>query len=229
MKRIPVILFAIVCCATVCYGVEQTDELRINAESDTLMIIVPDSAFYTVPPDTTKAMTSVQQETKPARPIFKPNPQKSVWYALLFPGLGQIYNRRYWKLPIVYGGIAGLTYAITWNGKYYKDYSMAYRDIMDTNPNSKSYEKLLPYGTDPNSQWAKDILKQKQSFYRRNRDLSIIGAVAFFALTVVDAFVDAQLADFDISPDLSIQVAPTVIEPNEQFTTSVGMQLQLKF
>jgi hypothetical protein len=129
----------------------------------------------------------------------------------------------------VYGGIAGLTYAITWNGKYYKDYSMAYRDIMDTNPNSKSYEKLLPYGTDPNSQWAKDILKQKQSFYRRNRDLSIIGAVAFFALTVVDAFVDAQLADFDISPDLSIQVAPAVIEPNEQFTTSVGMQLQLKF
>ena len=77
--------------------------------------------------------------------------------------------------------------------------------------------------------WAKDILKQKQSFYRRNRDLSIIGAVAFFALTVVDAFVDAQLADFDISPDLSIQVAPAVIEPNEQFTTSVGMQLQLKF
>jgi len=229
VKRIPVILFAIVCCATVCHGVEQTDELRINAESDTLMIIVPDSAFYTVPPDTTKAMTSAQQKMESARPIFKPNPQKSVWYALLFPGLGQIYNRRYWKLPIVYGGIAGLTYAITWNGKYYKDYSMAYRDIMDTNPNSKSYEKLLPYGTDPNSQWAKDILKQKQSFYRRNRDLSIIGAVAFFALTVVDAFVDAQLADFDISPDLSIQVAPAVIEPNEQFTTSVGMQLQLKF
>ena len=68
---------------------------------------------------------------------------------------------------------------------------------------------------DPNSQWAKDILKQKQSFYRRNRDLSIIGAVAFL-LTVVDAFVDAQLADFDISPDLSIQVAPAVIEPNER-------------
>ena len=81
--------------------------------------------------------------------LFVPNPTKATWLAVVFPGGGQIYNRKYWKLPIIYGGFAGCAYALSWNGKMYKDYSQAYLDIMDSNPNTKSYEDLLP----PNAQY----------------------------------------------------------------------------
>ena len=184
-----------------------TDSIRINTT---------DSLSYTTSQEQQKdlsdslnitldSLAKSQPVTIPV--VFKPDPQKSLWYAIIFPGLGQIYNRQYWKVPIVYGGVAGLTYAISWNGKYYRDYSRGYRDIMDSDPNTKSYEKLLPYSIDPSSSEAKNLMKSRQNTYRRYRDLSIVGAVAFYAITVIDAYVDAQLADFDISPDLSMQVA----------------------
>ena len=75
---------------------------------------------------------------------FIPNANKAVWLALVFPGGGQIYNRKYWKLPIVYGGFVGCTYALNWNTKMYNDYSQAYLDIMDDDPNTNSYEDFLP-------------------------------------------------------------------------------------
>lgn len=213
--------------AAVCRGEEAADTLVLASEGDAVVLSVAD--IDSMKPAIIVVDTNALPVPAAERPIFKPDPQKSVWYALLFPGLGQIYNRRYWKLPIVYGGFAGLAYAISWNGKYYNDYARAYRDIMDSDPNTKSYENMLPYGSDPNSQWAKDVLKQKQNSYRRNRDLSIIGTVAFFAVTVIDAFVDAQLADYDISPDLSMRVAPTVIQPDQNQSASLGMQLRVKF
>ena len=134
----------------------------------------------------------VQEDKFQKKRNFKPNPSRSVWLAAVCPGLGQIYNRKFWKLPIVYGGVAGCIYAITWNGKYYKDYITAYKDIADTDPNTNSHLQVLPYSVDPNSAWAKDFLNQKQNYYRKYRDLSIIISVAVYALSIVDAFVDAQ-------------------------------------
>lgn len=202
-----------------------TDSIRINTT---------DSLLYTTSQEQQKdlsdslnitldSLAKSQPVTIPV--VFKPDPQKSLWYAIIFPGLGQIYNRQYWKVPIVYGGVAGLTYAISWNGKYYRDYSRGYRDIMDSDPNTKSYEKLLPYSIDPSSSEAKNLMKSRQNTYRRYRDLSIVGAVAFYAITVIDAYVDAQLADFDISPDLSMQVAPAVLQTPNSDKPSVGVQL----
>src|SRR5574344_1988733 len=217
MSKLRFILMVIICFfAVIGYGNEPVDTLlKTNTEGEAVLIGTEiDSINPAVVRIDTAILLPPIDASEREQSIFKPNPQKSVWYALLFPGLGQIYNRRYWKLPIVYGGFAGLAYAISWNGKYYKDYARAYRDIMDTN--SKS-------------QWAKDLLKQKQDSYRRYRDLSIIGTVAFFALTVVDAFVDAQLADFDISLDLSMRVTPAVIPQETNMNALVGMQLQLKF
>ena len=80
--------------------------------------------------------------------LRKPDPMKATWLALVIPGGGQIYNRKFWKLPIVYGGFVGCLYAYNWNGQMYKDYRQAYLDIMDTDPNTKSYEKMLPLGYD---------------------------------------------------------------------------------
>lgn len=146
--------------------------------------------------------------------LFKPTPRKAVIYSSLFPGLGQIYNRKYWKLPIVYGGFVGLTYFITWNNGYYRDYLNGYRDIMDSNPETNSWHKMLPFGYTPESvdqSWFTDVLKQRKDYFRYYRDLSIIGTVGLYLLAIVDAYVDAQLFDFDMSPDLTMRLAPVVI------------------
>lgn len=201
--------------------------------ADSIRINTTDSASYTLQTQQKELSDSlnITLDSLAKNPIvtvpvlFKPDPQKSLWYAIIFPGLGQIYNRQYWKVPIVYGGVAGLTYAISWNGKYYRDYSRGYRDIMDSDPTTKSYEKLLPYSIDPTSSEAQNFMKSRQNTYRRYRDLSIVGAVAFYAITVIDAYVDAQLADFDISPDLSLQVAPAVLPTPNSYKPSVGVQL----
>lgn len=163
---------------------------------------------------------------------FKPSPKKAIIYSAIFPGLGQIYNRKYWKLPIVYGGFIGFTYAISWNGRYYTDYSNGYKDIMDDDPATDSWKNFLPYGQDPNTadiEWLKTVLKRRKDFYRRYRDLSIIGTVAMYALTMIDAYVDAQLFDFDISTDLSFRVEPTIIKKTDYFANSFGIQCSISF
>ncbi|MCB9071099.1 MAG: hypothetical protein H6543_01270 [Prevotellaceae bacterium] len=201
------------------------DSIRINT-TDSISYTLSQKQQKELPDSVNITLDSLAKSELVTMPVvFKPNPQKSLWYAIICPGLGQIYNRQYWKVPIVYGGVAGLTYAISWNGKYYRDYSRGYRDIMDSDPTTNSYEKLLPYGTDPTSSYAKDLMKSRQNIYRRYRDLSIVGAVAFYAITVIDAYVDAQLADFDISPDLSMQVVPTMLQTPNSYKPSVGVQL----
>ena len=169
------------------------------------------------------------------RKIFIPNPTKATWLAVVFPGGGQIYNRKYWKLPIIYGGFAGCAYALSWNGKMYKDYSQAYLDIMDSNPNTKSYEDLLPPNSSYNEEQLKTTLKKRKDMFRRYRDLSIFAFIGVYIISIIDAYVDAELSNFDISPDLSMKVEPAVIENNSQFRSnslkskSVGLQCVLRF
>ena len=167
--------------------------------------------------------------------IFIPNPTKATWLAVVFPGGGQIYNRKYWKLPIIYGGFAGCAYALSWNGKMYKDYSQAYLDIMDSNPNTKSYEDLLPPNATYNEEQLKNTLKRRKDMFRRYRDLSIYAFIGVYLISIIDAYVDAELSNFDITPDLSMKVEPTVIDNNNQFRSSslksksVGLQCVLRF
>ena len=160
---------------------------------------------------------------------------KATWLAVVFPGGGQIYNRKYWKLPIIYGGFAGCAYALSWNGKMYKDYSQAYLDIMDSNPNTKSYEDLLPPNAQYNEEQLKNTLKRRKDSFRRFRDLSIFAFIGVYLISIIDAYVDAELSNFDISPDLSMKLEPTVIDNNSQFRSnsyknkSVGLQCVLRF
>ncbi len=163
---------------------------------------------------------------------FKPDPTKALIYAAIFPGLGQIYNRKYWKLPIVYGGFLGFTYAITWNNRYYTDYSSGYKDIMDEDPETDSWKNFLPYGVDPETvdqAWLANVMKRRKDFYRRYRDLSIIGTVAMYALSIVDAYVDAQLFDFNISSDLSLRIEPALIQKTDFLANSIGFQCSVRF
>lgn len=163
-----------------------------------------------------------------------PKPAMAAWIAAIFPGAGQIYNRQYWKLPIIYGGIAGLGYAITWNNQMYVDYRKAYTDLCSSDPAARYYEKVLPPGVKidaSNMDYYKRTFKNKMDGYHRNRDLSFICVGVLYMLSIIDSYVDSILRDYDVSPNLSMHVGPTVIPPSihNELSTSVGMGCKLKF
>ncbi len=167
---------------------------------------------------------------------WKPDPQRALWLALVLPGAGQIYNRKFWKLPIIYGGFMGCIYALTWNNMMYKDYSQAYLDIMDDDPGTASYNKFLHLGkqiTPENEEQYVKIFKNRKDKYRRWRDMSFFVMLGVYAISVIDAYVDAELSVFDISKDLSLKVEPTVI-PNHSGgsmldSQSLGLSCKLNF
>lgn len=162
---------------------------------------------------------------------FVPDPGKATWSALVFPGGGQIYNHKYWKLPIVYGGFMGCAYALNWNGQMYRDYSQAYLDIMDDDPGTASYEDFLPprYNVEANKDYLKRVFKNRKDNYRRQRDLSIFCFIGVYLISVVDAYVDAELSNFDITDDLSVQVRPTTISSQQQTLRNQAYGLQCSF
>lgn len=172
------------------------------------------------------ANDSLAQEN-PVRERFIPDATRSTWMAVVFPGAGQIYNRKYWKLPIIYGGFVGCAYALSWNNKTYKDYSQAYLDIMDSDPNTNSFEDIF-IGDGWTESQMKDVLKRQKDFYRRNRDLSIFAFIGVYLLSIIDAYVDAELSDFDISKDLGLKIEPAVIN-DRRHGNSYGLQCSIKF
>ena len=174
------------------------------------------------------------------RKQWVPNPTTATWLALVIPGGGQIYNRKYWKLPIIYGGFAGCAYALTWNGKMYKDYQAAYVDAVNENWNATSITDLLPPGylDRVGKTQVTETLRRRKDTYRRWRDLSIFATIGVYLISIIDAYVDAELSNFDITPDLSMKVEPTIINnrPNDVFKTtnslndtSVGLQCSFRF
>jgi hypothetical protein len=163
-----------------------------------------------------------KEKPKPTLEIektWKPDPKKAMWMAIVIPGGGQIYNRKYWKLPLVYGGFVGCIYALQWNGQMYSDYAQAYQDIMDDDPETKSYEEFLHLGAvinDTNLERYKTIFKSRKDRYRRWRDLSLFCIIGVYGLSIIDAYVDASLSQFDISDDLSMKVTPAYINNNSK-------------
>jgi hypothetical protein len=163
------------------------------------------------------------------------SPHKATFYSAIFPGLGQIYNKKYWKLPIVYGAIGGLVYAIHFNSTNYVKYKNAYRDFLIQDPGNKSYIEVIPLNLtveDVEGQyadWFEQALENKREYYRRYRDLSYIGMAAIYVLTMVDATVDAHFYNFDVSDDLSMKLQPVIMDYNHVTGNTLGIQLALKF
>jgi hypothetical protein len=185
--------------------------------------------------DTSKLKTPLIATEQPAdllpKPKFVPDPKRALWLSLVLPGAGQIYNRKYWKLPIIYGGFVGCTYALLWNQQMYKDYSQAYLDIMDDDPKTDSYQDMLPPGYDITGKedQFKRIFKNKKNYYRKYRDLSAFCFIGVYILSVIDAYVDAQLSVFDISRDLSMKVEPAVINQTNGIHRNNALGLQCSF
>ena len=171
---------------------------------------------------------------------WRPDAMKAVWLGALVPGLGQIYNRSYWKLPIVYGGFAGCAYAISWNAEKYEIYREAYRDLYVDRQNNnvsddptRSYNRILREGYTIDRMGGVDTytstLQNWQNTYHRYRDLSIALPAVYYALTLVDAFVDAQLFDFDVSDDLSLNVSPQLYYDPQYQQKSAELKLAITF
>ena len=204
--------------------------INVKALADSALEMVEDTTSVVVKKKDKKEKVKRDWNT------WTPNPQRALWLALVIPGAGQIYNRKYWKLPIIYGGFMGCIYALTWNNMMYKDYSQAYLDIMDNDPNTASYNKFLHLGRtidDSNRDRYEELFKNRKDKYRRWRDMSFFVMLGVYALSVIDAYVDAELSVFDISKDLSLKVEPTVI-PNRMGgnplqAQSIGVNCSLNF
>lgn len=226
------ILFLLVMSAFAWSGKAQAD--LIETRDSLAMVTAQDSSVQAVL--RTADSISVPKIKEP----FKSNPTRAVIYSAVFPGLGQIYNKKYWKLPLVYGGFMGFIYAVTWNNKNYKDYSVAYLDIMTDDPKAdpstwhQSWQNLIPAVNPDPKDWIdnsnfKDNLKRRKDFYRRNRDLSIILTAGWYFICMIDSYIDAELFDFDISPDLSMRVEP-VVAPRTSYSPGLyGVNCSVKF
>jgi len=171
------------------------------------------------------------------------SPRKAALYSAVLPGLGQIYNRKYWKVPIVYAGYGTLGYFIYFNQTNYIKYRDAYIDFTDENPLTDSYYSLIsgamdkqmydkehyPRSYDPEYyEWVKGQLKNGMDYYKRYRDLSLIGMAGWYVLTILDAVVDAQLFHFDVTPDLTVHLLPAV-QPHAGLPPAMGVTLGLTF
>ena len=201
------------------------------------VVLEHDSLSQAINNEVSLLVDSARIPTKPLKDMstWRPNPKRALWLALVIPGGGQIYNRKYWKLPLVYGGFIGCLYAMNWNNTMYKDYSQAYIDIMDNDPGTQSYNQFLHNGATIDGQEAryKTLFKQRKDRYRRWRDMSFFCLVGVYALSVIDAYVDAELSVFDISKDLSLSIEPTIIDThtsrNPLDAGAVGVQCNIKF
>ena len=186
------------------------------------------------PADSVTALKMAGKKAKRDWTTWKPDPKRAMWLAIVLPGAGQIYNHKYWKLPIIYGGFVGCAYAMRWNNQMYSDYSRAYIDISDNDPETKSYEKF-PYliMAQSDTERLKAQFKARKDRFRRWRDLSFFCMLGVYAVSVIDAYVDAELSSFDISKDLSLKVRPTVISNkssvNPLYATSLGVNCSINF
>ena len=151
----------------------------------------------------------------------KHSPLKATLMSTALPGLGQVYNGKWWKVPIIYGGFGGLIYSSVWNDAKCRTYRNAYLIRVDDDP--ATTDEFEGRYSDAN-------LRELVDFYQRNRDLSLIFTGVLYALNIIDASVDAHLKDFDVSDDLSLKVRPTMhsIGPAMMPAPAVALTLRLK-
>ncbi len=178
----------------------------------------------------------------PVRKKFKADPLKATMLAVAFPGLGQIYNRKYWKIPLVYAGFGGLIFSVGFNSSNYNKYLQAYQDFTDLIPETDSYKKLIledPSAYDPvlhpttynpsSAAYYKDGMLRMVDYYKRYRDLSYIGIAAWYLISILDANVDASLYGYDIGDNLNLTLTPVHFGGDRFAGGGTGLSLKFTF
>lgn len=169
-------------------------------------------AFNAIGQDEVKVVSSATVEV----PKSNHSPKKATLYSTFLPGLGQAYNKKYWKIPIVYAGLGTTVYFIFWNSDQYNEFSTAF-DIRDAGGTDKYF-----------GIYTTEQLIILQNTYRNQRDLSILLTVLVYGLNVLDANIDAHLFDFDVSDDLSFRIEPAIMQ-STSFGYNGGVKMTLSF
>jgi hypothetical protein len=169
------------------------------------------------------------------------DPIKATMMAAAFPGLGQVYNGKAWKIPVVYAGFAAVGYSIYFNSTNHVKYLEAYIDLTDDIPETNSYT-FREFGVPPEEfdralgsssfnasteDWVKTQLINGVDYYRRYRDLSYVGVAVWYLITILDANVDAHLSDYDVSENLNIALEPTPLQT--AYGPVMGMGVKITF
>lgn len=192
-------------------------------------VVLPISKGDTVSP-LSDLKASVDSLVVPRKNKFRPVPRRATIFAIAFPGGGQIYNRDYWKLPLVYGAFGGAVYAIRWNTLRYNDFLTAYKGFYDLSTGKPrtdiTTQPVYLRGTGETRELTLDQVKRGRTAYRRYRDYSYVISVAVYALAAVEANVAAHLKTFDISEDLSLRIEPSLYQPHVPGPTA-GVRLVL--
>lgn len=150
---------------------------------------------------------------------IKHSPRKAAILSTALPGLGQAYNKKYWKIPIIYAGLGGLVYSITYNNKNYIETRTAYRTMY----NDTSIHDVFKRISKANQ------LKPAVISYHRFRDLSVIGVALLYIVNIVDASVDAHLMSFDVSDDLSLNIRPNIYFTDNKRNYITGLSINISF
>ncbi len=177
---------------------------------------------------------------KPVKHKFVAEPIRAAMLSVAFPGFGQIYNKKYWKVPLVYAGFGGLIYSAGQNSKNYNMFMKAYRDFTDVLPETNSYVSLIsadPTTYDPVlhpgtysasvASTYKDRMLRFIDYHRKYRDLSYIGLGVWYLITVLDANVDASLFNYDIGKNLDVAIVPVPMPLPGGFT-GAGLNVSMK-
>jgi len=154
---------------------------------------------------------------KAKRKAMYSGPRKASILSAILPGAGQVYNKKYWKLPIIYAGLGGFGYLFYTNNSEYNNYRQAVRAAYDDDP-----------ATTYDTRYSPDDLQALKLYYRKYRDIAIFGLGAIYLLNIVDANVDAHLKTFDVSDNLSMRVSPWY-SPGTSRTQALGVSVKLNF
>jgi len=172
--------------------------------------------------------TAMSQKNTPKQPVpdsvleKRHSPTKATIMSACLPGLGQIYNKKYWKVPIIYAGFGVLSYIIVFNTNYYLTYKSAYIESYNGD-SAGNYSDIV-------KKYPQESILSAREYYRRNLEITIIFTAILYALNIVDAAVDAHLFTYDIKKDLSFRIEPALISPAAQYKNySSGIKLSLKF
>ena len=167
---------------------------------------------------------------KKAKKEFNPlAPSKAAFYSAVIPGLGQIYNKRYWKVPIVWGAIGGSAYMYAWNNNQYQSFRTAFKRRQAGFTDDEYYDINGDNAVGDDPDLDTDDLEYQQERFQSDRDLWLVAAIGLYALNIVDANVDAHLKQFNIDDDLSIDFEPYLDFNQVTNSPNYGMALIIKF
>ena len=157
--------------------------------------------------------------------VKKHSPIKAQLYSAILPGLGQIYNRKYWKVPIIYGIGGAVIFSYFYNRDFYEDLNNAYIEVYYMDPRPTEYEFR---GRIISSYDMAGTLDREKERFRKWKDYALVGIAAVYLLNVIDAMIDAHFLEYDVSDDLSFRLNPSLIN-HDIYATTMGMRLSVKF